>query len=299
MIKINQDKAVRRGLVFIWTILIIVCIITFIDPNWLASKSLESRRIESAIAFRAGKKMQKKNDYRKALKIFMDAEYIDENNIDAILGQAETFVLMGNREEALATYLRGLEKNMPNKHLLYYPLAELYYNLGNFTEAGRYFKIARSTDTFQVHSLNKTGEMYVFEKDWDNALLMFKQVIENSGSLKYFYLDEMKKELIRFANNKKVSEDIKKLIRKSITDKELNNYDTVLFNRFIRTDQNLAVTYNQIGYVYIAKKDMENAEKSFRAALSIWPDFTPAYKNLNMLLKEKGDTVSIEKKLTL
>ena len=215
------------------------------------------------------------------------------------MGQGETYIKIGANQEALETYLRALKLNPPNIHLVLYPLAEIYYNMGNVAEADKYFHKARNADSFQVHSMNKIGEMYVYDKDWDNALIAFKQVIENSGSFSSFYLDELKREMIRFNGRKQDFSGLKTLILKGSNPAELQKYDTVLFDQYIRSDQNLAVTYNQIGYVYIAKKDLDNAEKSFRTALSIWPDFTPAYNNLKMVLKDKGDTINLSKKLSL
>ncbi len=135
--------------------------------------------------------------YHEAYRLLMESD-MKQNLPDVSANIADAYVLNGKLPEATRWYRRALFLNdslgLPEKQAitLYLGLGRIYTSLGDFNQAGDYYK--QTSEHFNImkpnmqsYFLNNYGNYYYFRKDYQKALTTFRQ-LENH--LKKYHADE-------------------------------------------------------------------------------------------------------------
>lgn len=119
--------------------------------------------------------------------------------------------------------------------------------------------------------------------DWQSKLILFERDIkksENSAKANSLIANEYM-EMLRSNGPKKYSDQV--LIQKCI-----HHYQTA-----IKNDSTLYTAYNNVGVIYFSHlREIDNAEKYFRLAIKIKPEYAQAFENLGNCYGTKNDTKS-------
>ena len=136
-----------------------------------------------------------------------------------------------------------------NIYFEYLNIADKYFELEDYNNAAKYYKLAMENKNFYWQSYYKLAKTYALLSDWKNALPMFEKLLERDkdnhsikASLAYIYSMQ--------GDTKKAIEIYKKLLEEdSLNEKYLENYLAVLLSSkdsFVENQEEIEKIYEQI-----------------------------------------------------
>ena len=143
------------------------------------------------------------------------------------------------------------EKNIhiQNIYIEYSNIADKYFELEDYNNAAKYYKLAMENKNLYWQSYYKLAKTYALLSDWKNALPMFEKLLERDkdnhsikASLAYIYSMQ--------GDTKKAIEIYIKLLEEdSLNEKYLENYLAVLLSSkdsFVENQEEIEKIYEQI-----------------------------------------------------
>ena len=136
-----------------------------------------------------------------------------------------------------------------NIYFEYLNIADKYFELEDYNNAAKYYKLAMENKNLYWQSYYKLAKTYALLSDWKNALPMFEKLLERDkdnhsikASLAYIYSMQ--------GDTKKAIEIYKKLLEEdSLNEKYLENYLAVLLfskDSFLENQEEIEKIYEQI-----------------------------------------------------
>lgn len=136
-----------------------------------------------------------------------------------------------------------------NIYFEYLNIADKYFELEDYNNAAKYYKLAMENKNLYWQSYYKLAKTYALLSDWKNALPMFEKLLERDkdnhsikASLAYIYSMQ--------GDTKKAIEIYKKLLEEdSLNEKYLENYLAVLLSSkdsFVEKQEDIEKIYEQI-----------------------------------------------------
>ena len=136
-----------------------------------------------------------------------------------------------------------------NIYFEYLNIADKYFELKDYNNAAKYYKLAMENKNLYWQSYYKLAKTYALLSDWKNALPMFEKLLERDkdnhsikASLAYIYSMQ--------GDTKKSIEIYKKLLEEdSLNEKYLENYLAVLLSSkdsFVEKQEDIEKIYEQI-----------------------------------------------------
>ena len=136
-----------------------------------------------------------------------------------------------------------------NIYFEYLNIADKYFELEDYNNAAKYYKLAMENKNLYWQSYYKLAKCYALLSDWKNALPMFEKLLERDkdnhsikASLAYIYSMQ--------GDTKKAIEIYKKLLEEdSLNEKYLENYLAVLLSSkdsFVENQEEIEKIYEQI-----------------------------------------------------
>lgn len=136
-----------------------------------------------------------------------------------------------------------------NIYFEYLNIADKYFELEDYNNAAKYYKLAMENKNLYWQSYYKLAKCYALLSDWKNALPMFEKLLERDkdnhsikASLAYIYSMQ--------GDTKKAIEIYKKLLEEdSLNEKYLENYLAVLLSSkdsFLENQEEIEKIYEQI-----------------------------------------------------
>ena len=136
-----------------------------------------------------------------------------------------------------------------NIYFEYLNIADKYFELEDYNNAAKYYKLAMENKNLYWQSYYKLAKTYALLSDWKNALPMFEKLLERDkdnhsikASLAYIYSMQ--------GDTKKAIEIYKKLLKEdSLNEKYLENYLAVLLSSkdsFVENQEEIEKIYEQI-----------------------------------------------------
>ena len=136
-----------------------------------------------------------------------------------------------------------------NIYFEYLNIADKYFELEDYQNAAKYYKLAMENKNLYWQSYYKLAKTYALLSDWKNALPMFEKLLERDkdnhsikASLAYIYSMQ--------GDTKKAIEIYKKLLEEdSLNEKYLENYLAVLLSSkdsFVENQEEIEKIYEQI-----------------------------------------------------
>ena len=227
----------------------------------------------------------------------------------------EVYVKQHQYDYALELYLQALEiiethygTEHPDLIAYYSDLGELYYIIGDYSNSQKYYE--------KTYELRKRifGEQHIsIAKSYNELGLVYKALGEYGKAEEYYNKSLTIRTKLYDENNIGVAETYNNL---GTLYRTLGNYDKALeyYEKSLKIKmkllsqaklesekdsliESLAVTYNNIGNIYILQKDYEKAlkyqEKSLDIKLSLYGELHPSiaisYTNLGRLYLEQND----------
>ncbi len=198
----------------------------------------------------------------KAIKEYKEAIKLDEKDYYAYIALAKLFSDVGREEEAQILLEEGLKLTKNNK--LLYQLAEVNKRLNRLQEAKNYYSKILILDKNDYKAHYNLGLIYMLEGDIDLAILEYNIALKLSGGKDKYIVNALAEALIEKKDYVEALSLLEKLEEKD------------------------DVSYNLLGLIFLANKEIDQAIEYFNKALSI--NEREEYKlNLAIALQMKGE----------
>ncbi len=286
-----EDKIIRYCIIITWILLLIFGFISIIKPVWLLNLSETGKSMEAQQNKNKGDEALKNKNYKVALDSYKEALETQPEMEGAQIGLGITYSKMGFYDKAISIFKKLLKEKSENPYALYYNLAEIYENTGKIEKAVNNYIKSAETAPIAFYPYGKIGQIYLNRKKWDNAIHFYEKAIENKLDMKTLYESMLKKGLYKYSNNPEIIENINRLLLKGFSKEVQEYYYPDRFQKILSKDKNLANIYNDIGFAFAMKDEMEKAISYFRKALKIFPSSKRAKQDLKTALaiqKEKA-----------
>lgn len=223
--------------------------------------------------------------YIKALKI-NNNDPETHNNLG--IAYKET----GQLDRAITEFNKAI--NLNNNYVdAHFNLAETYRNRGLVEKAIHEYVISLQLKPDNAIACYNLGVFYMELRGVDDALFMFNKVLEilNINSFEnlemrgqqYSYINEKIQENMLTLKIESLNNLGNLFIKKGEIDQAIKSY-----NAAITFDNNRVIIHNNLGLAYYRKGQMDKAEEAFKTALSINPEFPDAHNFLGVIYNGNG-----------
>lgn len=245
--------------------------------------------------------LDKVNDYyNKALecctnKIKQDS---NEDNAELYIGRAGILFDLGKYDDALMDLLKVLQVN-PKRTYVNFLIAQCCLNKGQTDEALQYFDKELINDPYSIEAYNGKADLLLSLKQYDEALELYKKVIELDPSAKSYY-----NRGLLYLTEKQTNNALPDLLKATELDPTMEdayfyiadaydrkkNYDLAIqyYDKVIELSPKYGNAYNNKGWVFEKTKKYVEALKYYKRALEIDPQeklYSRNIKRLTELMK--------------
>lgn len=222
---------------------------------------------------------QKKNDFDNAEKIYKILISQNKKDFNAIYLLGTIEAQKKNFEKAIVLIKESL--SIYNKNFVACNnLGLAYYNLEKFKDAALSFQQAIYLNPNYVESYSNLGNVLLKQKKYLIAFKLYKKAFRLNNKL-FISFKNIINLLIEIKKYKTAEKFLEQLLSLKISDKEIyflkgivnsktHKIDEAINNflKSIEIDSNYKEAYNEIGCLYILRKDFVNAEKFISLAIN-------------------------------
>jgi tetratricopeptide (TPR) repeat protein len=262
LIKFFKQKKYRNAIVstFILFALILFC-------NWKVGSM--PKNFTADTYFNLGTIYQSQNN-SQAESMFKKSLAVDPDYLDSYLNLCRIKLQKGDHRGA-AEGFRKIIKKYPYQVIARQNLGIALFSMGKYQESIEEFKKVLTYKPDDPISLN-------------NIKVIEGKVKENDTRRLQSYLQKIQKELDKDADNPKLLSDIGMTL---ILLKDFQAAENYLI-KAIRLNPQIPQTHNNLGVVYMQRRETKKAEEQFKIALKLKPDYQSPQKNLKNLRKSKN-----------
>ncbi len=286
--KNSEDKIIRFALLVIWGILILFGIISLFQPAWLVGISTEGRISEAMDYQKIGNAFLQKGNFKDAAANYIKALKIQPDLTDAYGNLGICYTRLNRYDKAIKIFKHLLKTDTENIYTNYYNLADLYKRQGNINSSIEWYLKSAEINPFPIYSYQYLGELYLKLEKWDLAIKSFELALANKLTMENSYYGMLKNVKNSFRDKPEIMAAVNKYLNESL---EPDLYDDNIFRVALSTNKEIAKTHNFLGFAYSRSGKVLEARTQYEIALSIWPKFSEAKRNLkklDQLIKENS-----------
>jgi tetratricopeptide (TPR) repeat protein len=253
--------------------------------------------------------MEKK--YDEAGTVFRKAYEADPTNLKGLLGQSESFLLMGKPEEAVKIVQLEVTR-FPNRNDLKRNLADIQFRTGHIDEAIKTYQalmpLYKDNPRLVGDLYARIGDGYIRKKDFPEAITQLRKAHELEPDS-----TQIINALALLLENGGNHVEARKLYQESISRKgddpeALNNLAYLMAETGGNLDEALTLATrakqklpnyleisDTIGWIYLKKNLADSAVDIFKEITAKAPDNSTYHYHYAMALMQKGDRASAQK----
>lgn len=281
--KARAKSAITWALLFMWSFLIALAIISSASPKLLESFS-HLGKFGTVRAYQDyGDNALRQKKYNLAIAQYQGALRIQPDYVPAMVNLGIAYMEMDNFERADKIFSDALKLESNRKETIYFNLGQLAEKQNKPAEAINYYIKAIGNGFEQESVYQRLGVLYYNNKQFDLALDAFEKLLAIQTDVVTPYQNMLKLSLLNFDEDSSDAQVIKSQLNQDLASGLLSNYDLETIHQIQTRDKNVAKTHNHIGAIYAFKGDIEKATEHFEKSLAIWPGNDDARNNLAIL----------------
>jgi len=241
----------------------------------------------------------KMGEIKKAIRIYDEVLSDDPGFLPAVTGKGLLYIANGKVAEA-ASFLEKNLKKMPDNILLMYNCAYSRERAGDVRKAELLYRGIIARDPFNQVAIYNLATLYFKNHKFRKSLPLFQKLEKlNPGDNMYAYntatvylhLGELERartrllEIARSGDFKEVYNDLGIIERRKRNFKEAEKY----FKQAIKVDPQYSPAYNNLGILYLIQGKKPEARKNFDEAIRYNIRNADALYNLGLLSLAEGD----------
>lgn len=203
---------------------------------------------------------------RKKIKDYLNAFDIDPQNINYLKILSEISLQINNFFEFID---RNIQNSFPdmNNYIFFHNLGQEIQNIGNFSEAKKFYNKAIELNPESAFSYNNLGIIARDEEKFDDSFIFFQKAKKILPESPYIYENTG----LLFIRQRKYESSLEYLLKAVEIKKDESEF------------------YRNLGSSYFYLKNYEKSEEYFKQALELNPDDPEVHSNLAVLYLLRGD----------
>ena len=154
---------------------------TTTDEDVIDKRDISKRKDSAWVRiFKAAESLQTAGNSREALATYEIASQLDPTRFEPLVKMKEIYQKDYKDNVKAEQIMLQLYKNRPDDMLIVQELAAFYYNAGKYSDALTYFEKAKKANPTDVNNLMNIAFCYTELKDYTNAMLVTKDVLNIS-----------------------------------------------------------------------------------------------------------------------
>lgn len=282
-------------LLLTWLGLMTFGLISVINPQWLQDWSQAGRRSEVIAYKQYGDSFLRRKEYGKAIAQYQKALDIDPQRVNVMTNMAVAYREGGNTDKAAQILTAAMRLPVGRKGPLYFNCGVLLEQQGKTDEALGYYQKAVGTTVDQSLVFGRLGLLYTKANRFEEARGAFEKMLACQVDVTRPYREMLVRSLEYYEDDTVNLPIIERLFAAKTSETDLARYDLEIIRQLQRRDQNIAKTYNHLGFVSIQLKDNAAAVAYFRKSLEIWPGNLDASRALALLTAPTGTAGATQK----
>ena len=314
----NKKKPPNFGwLIILGPLAIVICTVLFEASPWVAEHSQKGAEAEAENLCSWGRAMMKEGRFSDAILQFREALKIKPDFTEAAMSLGIAYHMNGDDERALTCLNAAIGMNPQKKDVIYNNLGLIYEKRGELDLAIENYHQAAESGLRAAKIWRNIGMAETQRENWDGVIDAYLRTIENRPTLQNLYLDMLREELGE-EHNEDYIDDLTARLERGAIEADLVLFDSTIANLLLMTDvrlaedyrclgnayeklnridealtairevvdiqPNRAQIYNRIALLHAGRKEIDEAEAAFRAALKIDPDNELARKGMDYLI---------------
>lgn len=276
----NINTAITYFIVSVWVVILIFGALTLIGPRWLKELSNPGKNTEALTIKNDGDLFLKSNKFNEAVQQYTHALKIAPDLEGAIANLAIAYQKMGNYDKAILSFNQLLKQDIKHPNIIYYNLGDIYEKTGQPNKARESYLLAADHSGFPEKSLQKVGQIYMEQKDWEKAINYFRMAIDNRKTIENTYKGMLITYQKTCADTSSAFMELDGKIKNKSYMSDLALYDEKIFDEQLDHEVQLAKAYNNVGYCLTMQEKYKEAREYLEIAIKIYPSFTIAINNL-------------------
>jgi len=273
-----KNNTVSIFLISVWIVLISFGAISAAKPSWLIKISHKGKISEASDLKNEADVFLKEKKYTRAIEIYTEALKRQPDYNGALINMATAYSKIKYYNKALKIYNTLIEKEIKRKYIIYSNMADIYEATNKNGRAIKYYIKSAETAAFPIHSYQKAGELFMNNNRFDQAITSFNKGLENILTIENSFIGMLKRDINSFNKESESYLIIRDLLNQKSHD--LSKYDKSIFEETLNKDIDIAKSYNNIGYCYAKKGEIQKSISYFNKSLKINPNFKDAKQNL-------------------
>jgi tetratricopeptide (TPR) repeat protein len=243
------------------------------EAIFLLNRALEIKDVSARINVLLGEAYLEKGEVEEAERSFGQAMIDNPRYLKSYVALADLFLKDGKKERALSPLKKAAEIS-PRNAGRQATLGKIYLDLGEKKEAQKFFEEALKLDPKKS---KEAAEAYLENGDAEQAEIYFRRSLPREGEK---LTDEEKKDYVHTANRLGIALKRQGKLLESIEEyqkaQRLSPEDEAIY-------YNLGKAYSALAKGEKTRQHLEEAEKCFRQAVELAPDFAEAKEELKKL----------------
>ena len=269
----------------VWLFLLIFAIISTLDPEWLQNLGTQDLN-EMAMNFKfQGDKMLRAGKHDEALLAYRAALDLNPDEPSIVGNVAITYLQMGQMARALSTFEYMLGKDLGEKGVLLFNMADIQERQNNFIEAEQLFQEAAVEIANPTQTYRRLGALRFKRKQWAAAQKAFQNAVDSQIDTRTHIRAVLLKALIQYKAEPEALAEINRQLSE-LSSETGDRFDKWLYNSVLARDRELAKTYNYLGKVSEKLDKRDTAKQYYDKAVLIWPDYPEGRQNLARLKRD-------------
>ena len=285
LISFIRNNKISSFLIAVWIALISFGIISAAKPAWLIELSNPGRFSEAYDIKNEADILLKEKEYTRAIGLYLEALKRYPDYLAAISNLGTAYSRTQQYDKAIKTFDKLTKQDVKRKSVIYFNMAEIFEKTKKSRRAIMYYIKSAETAPFPASAYQKAGEILMNNRQFDKAIEAFNKGLENEQTIENTYKGMLKEELLKYNESSPDYEIINNLLEKETYD--LSIYDSSIFEESIKKDHDIAKCYNNIGYCYAMKNEINKSLSYFKKSLTVWPNFKDAKNNIKAISQMK------------
>lgn len=290
----RQRTAITWGLLLIWGLLITFGIVGQFDPPWLRDLSHHGRFIEVSDIKHFGDDAFRRGAYRDAIEQYERALEIDPERVSLMLNLGICYVRIGMVDRGQALLQDALTRAESNisRGLIHFALGHIAENRQDRRQAIQHYQEAIDCGTELDKRYVRLGMLQMNGGDFTAARATFQKAFDARLAIRRSYLEMLHRARDAFEDDSTELAIIEDQIADPPNREEMERYDLKTIRELQKSDREIAVLHNYLGWANIQLQQFQQATVHFERSLQIWPQGNRnAAENLRVLQQIQSDAM--------
>jgi len=287
----RHQTIVTAALLFLWFVLMVFGILTFLQPEWLQDLSQSGKSYSADTLSGFGDDCYRAGDFTMASHYYRKALDRQPHKVHAKLNLALSLDKMGHTRQAISILEETLQWEITpsERQSTCHNLGVLAGKRGDVEGAVGYFEQAAGLSVDARQSLMKLASLHIRAERFDKARVALQEALARWLDVTLPYKSMLERALEDYRDEgEQFVTAIEKLLSIDVGADQLTRFDLQTARRGEQGRPEIVEIHNRLSYVYSRLGKIDAAIEHMQKVLEIMPNNEGARNNLSILQKARS-----------